>query len=464
MTEYKSFFPKYELDIAHLIIPDNDQSFIFNITPNSLSDSSSESDNQDSSSESDNQDSSNDIKFHKYQSIGNIDNIKLLEKIRLSSVSYDNIKWCVTEKAHGANFSFTTNGIVVMAGKRTSYLNKKDQYNFYHCRNVVKKYKNIVLKLHKAIGNMLKLQHSYSIQVFGELIGGNYPFHKVHSDDNPESYINSVHIRHKYKPVQTEVSYCPHIDFYAFDIYVIKYVGRMNGIEQDIPLPRTLTKLILTNNVVRVEEQRSYLDYNLCIELFEHVGLIYAKPEFIGTFYQCLEYSTENCHQITRIPLQFNLPNLVSNIREGVVLKPLKPVYFNNCKRIIIKHKNKDFNEHSSILKIQHQLPKEVSQEVKRMTNLASSYINKIRFKNLISNEGYPKNKYEAGRLIHRYASILTKDAIKDFTHDHINILTIKPKELKLINLSTNLISLILVREEFNIYYSKYLIRPKGLH
>ena len=128
------------------------------------------------------------------------------------------------------------------------------------------------------------------IQVFGEFFGGGYKGYK-----STESRI------------QKGIDYTPNHEFYAFDILV----GYENG-------------------------EFKYLGVDECNNLFETFGLFYNKELFRGTLDECLAY---NPIFISTIGPRLGYPEIEDNFAEGVVIKPVTPLYFANGERIIIKNK-----------------------------------------------------------------------------------------------------------------------------
>jgi len=80
------------------------------------------------------------MKFTKYSSIENTYRKKEIEKIYINGFADNKIKWIVTEKIHGANFSFISDGKKVIAAKRTSILNNNELSKFYDADIMMEKY------------------------------------------------------------------------------------------------------------------------------------------------------------------------------------------------------------------------------------------------------------------------------------------------------------------------------------
>ena len=84
---------------------------------------------------------SNQVKFKKFSSLENSYRENFIHKIR--EQGYENEKYIITEKLHGANYSFTVvieNGLLVSVNpaKRSGYINSDEK--FYNHRTVYEKY------------------------------------------------------------------------------------------------------------------------------------------------------------------------------------------------------------------------------------------------------------------------------------------------------------------------------------
>ena len=132
-----------------------------------------------------------------------------------------------------------------------------------------------------------------SVAVYGELFGGYYPHPDVAPD--PVGW-----------PVQKGIWYAPGHDFYAFDIYVFTKDGGF------------------------------FLPVMEANALFSDAGLFYSWNRFVGLLDDCLAYP----HVFpTAIPGELGLPPIDGNLCEGIVLKPLVPIYLPDGSRVAIKVK-----------------------------------------------------------------------------------------------------------------------------
>lgn len=224
-----------------------------------------------------------------------------LQKLKLDDHQMrqlEKAQWAVTEKVHGANFSFRYGEGKLSFGKRKELLRWED--DFFGFQLVAEQLDISIRKLFR------NLQHDIDFDqavVYGELFGGEYPHPEVEADERVQA-------------IQTGIYYCPTIAFCAFDI----------AIEQ--------------------ADHRFYLDYEKAIQYFESANLFYAKPLLIGSFNQALNYSIDFQ---SVIPKQFGLPPLAQdNLTEGIVIKPMQDLVLSTAKgkmRPILKIKNEKFSE-----------------------------------------------------------------------------------------------------------------------
>jgi Rnl2 family RNA ligase len=298
--------------------------------------------------------------FRKFHSIENVQNTKFVKGILDSDAN--NAEWVVTEKVHGANLQFTTDGKVIKVGKRSDYLGGAALSQFFHADVVLEKYQAAVLELYENIKeNKPKLS---TLTVYGELFGGRY---------------NGVHNKYP-KPVQIEVQYYNDVDFYAFDIYIVE------------------------------NECGRYLDYDKCVALWEKTGFFYAHPLFHGTIEACKEYSAKHNEDLTTIPSFYGLPDLKDNIREGHVIKPVKPMYHTKSKKLmVLKDKNKAFLEKDA--------PSEETKQSVSIKEQLESYITVNRLTNLISKTG--RINVSELKNVGLLAKELARDAVEDWKKEN---------------------------------------------
>ena len=223
-----------------------------------------------------------------------------LKKLGLKEADYaamEKLQWVVTEKVHGANFSFFYENGQLGYAKRKSVLSWQD--DFFGFQLVVKKLGNQIISLFEELSTQLPANQ---YRVYGELFGGAYP----HPEVAPAPEVQAI---------QTGVYYTPDIRFCAFDI----------AIELEGP------------------ESKYYLEYETAARYFEKHGILYAKPLFIGKMGEAMHFDTRIN---STLPRQLGLPELAENLIEGVVIKPYNLTDHQQLgTRPIVKLKNKEFEE-----------------------------------------------------------------------------------------------------------------------
>ena len=306
------------------------------------------------------------MEFRKYNSIENSYQLDFLNEIR--EQGFNDQEFVVQEKVHGANICFITDGKQIQSAKRTELI--FDEEDFYNSKSVQKKYEPNIIELFKRITN--KFDNVNQVTIFGELFGGAYPHQDV---DKVE----------KTTLVQKGIYYSPDNDFYAFDI------------------------LINTDQ---------YLDTDTVSLLFEAVGFLHAKTLFKGSLDDCLQYPNDFQSQISKL---LGLPDLIQNTCEGVVIRPIKPCFFRNGARVLIKNKNEQWNENNNyidkeILKSILRKEDALSDDAQMLCEEIAKYITENRLNNVVSKIGTITQK-DFGKLLGLYS----KDVLEEFQKAHKN-------------------------------------------
>ena len=161
-------------------------------------------------------------------------------------------------------------------GANTSFLCDGEEVRF---AELLVRYKDRVQKLFADI--KAKYPEVTHISVFGEMFGGLYPH-------------DCVKVTHKVALIQKGVCYTPEHEFYGFDIYLF------------------------------TEDSGRFLPVDEVNELFETEGFFYAKTLFRGTLAECLKHP--NAFQ-SKIAEWLGLPTIEDNICEGIVIRPITPMY-----------------------------------------------------------------------------------------------------------------------------------------
>ncbi len=271
---------------------------------------------------------------------------KSLKKLGLSERAYNHLEkleWVVTEKIHGANFSFIYEDGQLRFAKRKEYLSW--DADFFGFQWMVHQLESRVMRLFEAWSSK---EPGMRYMIYGELFGGAYPHPDVPANESLQA-------------VQTGVYYSPDLCFSAFD---------MAWVQED--------------------ETKTYLDYDTAISYFEKYDLMYAQPLFIGDLSKA---STWDIQCNSTIPELLDLPKLQENIMEGIVIKPFGPINNEIVKsRPIFKIKNKEFDEEIQFHEAQHWsfIPDVTSQseELNFIVEEIRKYINENRLESAISKIG----------------------------------------------------------------------------
>lgn len=212
------------------------------------------------------------------------------------------VPWVVTEKIHGANFCFLTNGQQVRCANRKHLLQLSD--DFFQFQTILEYLQQNVL--HAFLAAKQRFPSLNHLTIYGEVFGGSYP----HPDVPPDPSV---------QPVQTGIWYTPSIAFCAFDL----------AIQGDgLPLPKT------------------YVEYDLALAICQEADIFCTLPLFIGSYQEALAYPLGFD---STLPARFGLPPLPeANKAEGVVIKPGKTLFVETKKgalRPVLKKKITEFAE-----------------------------------------------------------------------------------------------------------------------
>ncbi|MFX0062380.1 MAG: RNA ligase, Rnl2 family [Candidatus Hermodarchaeota archaeon] len=315
--------------------------------------------------------------FIKYSKIENSYQKDFIQKIQERGMA--NQQYVVEEKINGANLSLWITMSDLRVAKRTAFLTPDEK--FFNYQRVVAKYQEQAKQLSTLSQNWAKEQDIgtiYLVVVYGELFGGYYP----HPDVPPVPNA---------KQVAKGVAYSAENDYYAFDIRVTTTNG-----------------------------DHHYPDVYTRNQLLKEAGFFYPQPLFTGTLAECLAYPTAF---ESIIPQQLGLPPIKGNFCEGVVIKPVKTSFLPNGKRIILKNKNKKFQEKGKVKKRSDRSPQPIPTHLLKFVDIASQYITKTRYENLISKYGQFSTQ-EFGKLLGLYI----KDLLEDFIEEHGEAFNALPK------------------------------------
>lgn len=304
--------------------------------------------------------------------------------------NFSKTDWVVTEKIHGANFGIVTDGKTVRFAKRKEFLDSGEDFFGYQLLQ-----DKLIIEA-KEIFQILQLEklNLEKIFIYGELFGGEYPHPEVNSVSGVQA-------------IQTGVYYSPTIEYCAFDIAVVE------------------------------NQENFYIDYSIALQLFEKVGMMAAKPLFIGKFEEGAAYNPEF---ESTIPAILNLPQLQQvNKAEGIVIKPVKSIYINRKGKIrpIIKKKIPEFAEDSRYHQAQkwtyqNITTKNQSQELSFEDELSQemlALVTPTRLNNVMS---------KFGRVAHgdiekqqQLVDLLEKDVLESFDEEYESIFKALSVEIK---------------------------------
>lgn len=304
---------------------------------------------------------------------------KSLKSLHLSEKEQNDInklKWVVTEKIHGANFSFVYEDRRLLYAKRKDYLKWND--DFFGFQTVAANLEDKLMALFEQLEQDFP-SHRYII--YGELFGGKYPHPEVTPDDHVQA-------------IQTGVYYSPSIRFCAFDIAV-----------------------------ETAADDKQYLDYDVSLAYFERFGIFCAQPLFSGKWNEALNF---NIRRDSSIPALLQLPELTPNLIEGVVIKPLSHSRLTDIGvRPVIKLKNPEFDEEKKF----HEAAKwsfipnvtSRSEELSFLVEEIAHYITTNRLNSAVSKIGRLDFANEA--RIQDIKKEFLEDIFCDFNDDNDNIL-----------------------------------------
>lgn len=335
--------------------------------------------------------------FKKYSSVENSFEDEYLEKVRWQMP--DDLKYVVQEKVHGANASFLCDGNEIKFAKRTALVMADEQ--FYGYAELVDLYRGKILALTKDV--MKQCPGVMQVSIFGELFGGFYP----HPD---------VPVIRDMVPVQKGIWYCPGHEFYGFDIYVI-YEG--------------------DGTFLSVEETNS---------LFEKYGFFYAKTLFTGTLDDCLAHPNAF---VSHIPEWLGLPPIENNICEGIVIRPVVPMFLRNGSRVMIKSKNERFAEKKTQRGPGPELDPAAnySNEMKELMAVLATFITEPRLDNVVSHIGEVQLPRDFGKL----TGLFAKDIFEDFMKENaVAYNELERKEQKTINKELAKLAATMIRKKYS--------------
>lgn len=300
------------------------------------------------------------MKFIRYNSIENATRIETINAIIQQGFSGG--IWCATNKIHGANYQFKYDANELRCGKRSGLLGG-DGGNFYGSYIVYNKYADKV----KALYNHLKKYYNFDeLMLYGELFGGCYP-------DKTVEKVSQA------KKVQDDVWYCPHNDFYLFDIVLV------------------------------VGDTLMYLDTEDVEKYGKQFGFPHAEIMHSGTLEEMLALDP-----VFEDPMYkyYDLPKLDKpNKSEGWVIRPMITSFFHSGSRVILKNKNPAFSERKQ--KKERKVQKPLPPEAEDLLQEGLTYVTENRLRNVLSH-GHDLTVKDFGKLIGLFSSDIYEAFVKD--------------------------------------------------
>lgn len=278
------------------------------------------------------------------------------------------ISWVATEKIHGTNFSFITNGADIKCARRNAILTKYDE--FFNYQYILEQYKTKVFSLYSEM-NSRNLIKGEMIIIYGELFGGIYP----HPDVS----------RQNLRPIQFGVYYSPKYEFMAFDLF----------------------------------DGEDFLDFDVSQELAMIAKIPFTKPLIRGTYEEVAKYNSSfnsTIHSLLGYPEIPKTEQTQGNLAEGIVIKPVKNLRTSNGIRVIFKIRTQNFSERKkNPFKIaKHKAKTDPIKSGKHVTKDLLEFINVNRLTSILS-KGDCKISLENSLEI---AALLYDDAFKAYCRD----------------------------------------------
>lgn len=324
--------------------------------------------------------------FKKFNSLENSYRENFIHKIR--EEGYENDEYIITEKLHGANYSFTVVvenkiPVSVFPAKRSSYITEDEK--FYNHRPVYEKYVHKVSQLALSLLDDNNMDDGV-VTIYGELYGGN---------------------------IQNGMAYPLEQDFAGFDI---------------------------TINAQPINKEVAFAKMSDCD--IPHVPV----RGFTSSLSDALTYNESFVTNLLRDG--FDVLNAQAEA-EGVVIEPVNPRYLPTGERVYIKKKTKRFLEKG---KNKIAKPKiELNEALTNLLEQSIYYINENRFNAVVSKEGDVNIKM-IGKISGLMTQDIIEDLIKDGVVDDLESLGEKAEVKKFKQTLqmevTNLIRPILLKSE----------------
>lgn len=274
---------------------------------------------------------------------------------RTRELGLEKVQYLVTEKVHGANFSFHVKvedgrALEVKAGKRTGFIEEDE--SFYGCRPVIDKYAESVKSFAEALLIFMQIKDAV-VSIYGELYGGN---------------------------VQSGMPYAKEKDFIAFDATV-------NG--------QPIQKLYLISLL-----ERHSIPLVPLIALTDSLTEALELNESFTSKLLCEDFNGPEHHKEA----------------EGLVIEPVIPAFLPCGSRVYFKKKTKRFLEKGGNKVPKPQVT--LNEELQEILTEALEYVNESRYSSVVSKVGEVSIK-DIGRLSGLMTQDILIDMQKDGVRDH---------------------------------------------
>jgi Rnl2 family RNA ligase len=289
------------------------------------------------------------MKFKHYPEIENSYREKYIAILK--EHGFGDIPYVATEKIHGANFSFWTDGTEVQVATRTQFTDG----GFYKSQDVIDRYSDNIMRLKNE-----EYPDTDTIAVYGELFGPG---------------------------IQKGIYYGTEKDFMAFEIRII------NSDEHDrIEKPTKLPILLDHYNIRQVPHINLYS----CLDDALEESIIFTSHAYKSVY----GYDAENDNsEYTE----------GENLAEGIVIQPAdRALFTGNGARVMIKNKNPKFAEKSKRKSKGDRIT-----TFNPWIILSEIYVNENRMNAVISKFGEVTQK-DFGKIIGLMSKDVIADMIKD--------------------------------------------------
>lgn len=284
--------------------------------------------------------------FKKYNSLTNHVDKGFLNKLMIQGFTDPLKTWVAREKVHGANFSFIIKNDEIKIAKRTGII--EEQETFYEASDLLKKYRESVIKVRDSLNLLKKLNPDSTVTIFGEYAG------KQKTGGN----------------IQHGVEYGD-ADFYAFDIMIDgEYVDEV--------------VFITAISVSEFKEAPM-------IALGSFDQLIAINPNFDSVVTETQEQKYQRLKDAVKRVDNYGLRYTNINTAEGLVIKPIFSKMMGEH-RVIVKIKNEKFSERKNRVK-NFVPPVPLTEKDKEVLEELVTYITDNRTRNVLSKIGIPTAK-----------------------------------------------------------------------